>query len=147
MALPFQNPVSQCMPGFGSPSFYGAVTQTATGTGTDTLVIAAATTTPSSGGTPFNLSGGPPPSSGKWHFRVVNGTTTATLKLSVQVTDGTNVWEVGSYDDQTAGTLSTGYLDITGEFKTDVSITAVNFVAVVGGTVTSFPMDAEVSLV
>ena len=145
MALPFLNPVSQCMPGFGSPSFYGAATQTPTGTGANTLVIGATTTTPSSGGTPFNLNGGPAPTSGKWHLRIVNATTTATVTIAVQVTDGTNVWNV--FEMNSALTLASGYLDLTGEFKTDVSITAVNFVVTGGGTITSLPIDVEVSLV
>ena len=38
MALPFVNPVSQCMPGFGSPSNDGSVTQTLSATGAATLV-------------------------------------------------------------------------------------------------------------
>ena len=54
MALPFANPVSECMPGFGSPSFYGAATQTPTTTAALTITIGATATTPSTGGTPFN---------------------------------------------------------------------------------------------
>ena len=70
MALPFANPVSQCMPGFGSPSFYGAATQTPTTTAAVTITIGATATTPSTGGTAFNLNGGPAPTSGKWHLRL-----------------------------------------------------------------------------
>lgn len=147
MALPFTNPVSQCMPGFGSPSYYGAATQTATGTGTETITIAATTTTPSTGGTPFNTSGGPAPTSGKWHLRVVNATMTATIQVTVEVTDGTNTWVIGSIGLSGAYTLSTGYFDHTEEFKTDVSITSISFVVVIGGTATSVPVDVEVSLV
>jgi hypothetical protein len=147
MALPFQNPVSQCMPGYGAPSFYGAATQTLTATGSATIVIANTSTTPSTGGTPFNLNGGPPPTSGKAHIRVVNGAgTAATFAVIIQVTDGTNVWQVASYP-ATAGATTT-YVDFEADFKTDVQITAVNFVVTVGGTAaTSFPIDAEVSLV
>lgn len=143
MALPFANPVSQCMPGFGSGSMQGSVTQTPTGTGSNTLVIASTSTTPATGGTPFNLSGQAAPTSGKWHLRMVGATSTATLALVVQVTDGTNVWNVANIPATPAG----AYVDLTGEFKTDVSITAVNFVTTLGGTVTSAPLDAEVSLV
>jgi len=142
MALPFQNPVSECMPGFGSPSAYGAATQTPTTTAAVTLVIGAAATTPSTGGTPFNLDGAPPPTSGKWHLRMVNATSTTTLALAVQVTDGTNTWTVATIP----ASVATSYLDYTGEFKTDVNITAVNFVVTPGGTSTSIPLDAEVSL-
>lgn len=141
MALPFINPVSQCMPGFGSPSYYGAATSTATTT--STITIAATSTTPSTGGTPFNNSGGPAPTSGKWHLRVTNATgTSPTLALVVQVTDGTNTWDVASFP-----SIPATFVDLTGEFKTDVNITAVNFVCTIGGTTPSLPIDAEVSLV
>lgn len=143
MALPFVNPVSQCMPGFGSPSYQGSATQTPTATGAVTITIGATATTPSTGGTPFNTSGGPAPTSGKWHFRVVNMTTTATVALVVQISDGTNTWNVAQIPANAAGPA---YLDYTGQFKTDVSITSVIFVATVGGTATSVPMDAEAAL-
>lgn len=144
MALPFQNPVSQCMPGFGAPSYEGSATQTVTTNATTTIVIAATSTTPSTAGTPFNPNGGPAPTSGKWHLRIVNATTTAIVTIQVQVTDGTNIWTV--YLPGSAFTLANGYLDLTGEFKTDVSITAVNFVVITTGTSTSVPIDCEVSL-
>ena len=41
MALPFTHPISQSMPGFGSPSYYGAATQTPTTTAAVTITIAA----------------------------------------------------------------------------------------------------------
>ena len=50
MALPFANPISQAMPGFGSPSYYGAATQTPTTTAAVTLTIANTATTPSASG-------------------------------------------------------------------------------------------------
>ena len=143
MALPFQNPVSECMPGFGSPSFYGAATQTPTTTAAVTITIGATATTPSTGGTGFNLNGGPAPTSGKWHLRMTNATATATLALQVTVSDGTNTWTVATIP----ASVATGFLDYTGEFKTDVAITSVAFVTTPGGTATSIPLDAEVSLV
>lgn len=143
MALPFANPVSQCMPGFGSPSFYGAATQTPTTTAAVTLTIGATATTPSTGGTPFNLNGGPAPTSGKWHLRMTNATATTTLALEVTVSDGTNTWVVATIP----ASVAIGFLDYTGEFKTDVAITSVAFVTTPGGTSTSIPLDAEVSLV
>lgn len=143
MALPFVNSVSQCMPGFGSPSFYGAATQTATTTASLTLTIGATATTPSAGGTAFNLNGGPAPTSGKWHLRSTNATSTTTLALAVQVSDGTNTWTVATIP----ASAATGYIDYTGEFKTDVAITSVAFAVTPGGTATSIPLDAEVSLV
>jgi hypothetical protein len=144
VALPFINNVAQTMPGFGSASYQGSATQTPTTTGTYTIVIANTSTTPSTGGTPFNLSGGPPPHAGKAHIRVVNMTTTATVAVVIQVTDGTNVWNVGQYGANSAGP---GYLDYEIDFDTDVAITAVNFVVTVGGTATSVPIDCEVALV
>ena len=143
MALPFANPVSQCMPGFGSPSFYGAATQTPTTTAAVTITIGATATTPSTGGTAFNLNGGPAPTSGKWHLRMVNATLTTTLAAAIEVSDGTNTWTVATIPASAAGS----YLDYTGEFKTDVSITSVIFALTPGGTSTSIPLDAEVSLV
>ncbi len=143
MALPFANPVSQCMPGFGSPSFYGSATQTPTTTAAVTITIGATATTPSTGGTGFNLNGGPAPTSGKWHLRMTNATSTTTLAAAIQVSDGTNTWTVATIPASAAG----GYLDYTGEFKTDVSITSIAAVVTPGGTATSIPLDFEASLV
>ena len=142
MALPFANPVSECMPGFGSPSFYGAATQTPTTTAALTITIGATATTPSTGGTPFNLNGGPAPSSGKWHLRLVAAQGSPTLALEVTVSDGTNTWVVATIP---ASAVS-DYVDYTGEFKTDVAITSVAFVVTPGGSSNSLPIDAEVSL-
>jgi hypothetical protein len=74
---------------------------------------------------------------------MVNATSTATLAVVVQVSDGTNTWNVAALPATPAG----GYADLAGEFKTDVSITLVNFIATVGGTATSVPLDCEVALV
>jgi hypothetical protein len=131
------------MPGFGSPSCYGAATQTPTTTAAVTLTIGATATTPSTGGTAFNLNGGPAPSSGKWHLRVTNATSTLTTALAVQVSDGTNTWTVATVP----ASAATGYVDYTGEFKTDLAITSVIFAVTPGGTASSIPLDAEVSLV
>ena len=141
MALPFANPVSECMPGFGSPSYYGAATQTPTTTAAVTITIGATATTPSTGGTPFNLSGGPAPTSGKWHLRKVAANGTPTLALAVEVSDGTNTWTVATIP----ASAGEAYLDYTGEFKTDVSITSVVFAVTPGGSSNSIPLDAEVS--
>ena len=143
MALPFANPVSQCMPGFGSPSFYGAATQTPTTTAALTLTIGATATTPSTGGTPFNLNGGPAPTSGKWHLRKVAANGTPTLAVAIQVSDGTNTWTVATIP----ASAGEAYLDYTGEFKTDVNITSIAAVCTPGGTSTSIPLDFEASLV
>src|SRR5574337_1031645 len=96
MALPFNNPVSEIHPGFGSPSYKGSATQTLTATGTAAIVIANTATTPSSSGVAFNVGGGPAPTCGRWHLRWVNATSTATIALSVTVTDGTHTWVVAS---------------------------------------------------
>ena len=144
MALPFQNPVSQCMPGFGSPSYYGSATSGTSNTSAVTIIIGNTATTPATNGTGFNLSGGPTPTSGKWHLRLVGATSTSALSLAVQVTDGTNTWTVATIPVAAAS----GYVDYTGEFKTDVSITQVLFnVGLSTGTSSLVPIDAEVSLV
>jgi len=144
MALPFQNPVSQCMPGFGSPSFYGAASSGTSNTSAVTISIGTTATTPATGGTGFNVSGGPAPTSGKWHLRLVGATSTTVLSLAVQVSDGTNVWTVATIPVAAAS----GYVDYTGEFKTDVSINLINFVVGLStGTSSLVPLDAEVSLV
>ena len=144
MALPFANPVSQCMPGFGSPSFYGSATSGTSNTSAVTISIGTTATTPSTGGTGFNVSGGPAPTSGKWHLRLVGATSTTALSLAVQVSDGTTTWNVATIPVSAA----TGNLDYTCEFKTDVNITLINFVVGLStGTSSLVPMDAEVSLV
>jgi hypothetical protein len=144
MALPFNNPVSQCMPGFGSPSYYGSATSGTSNTSAVTIIIGNTATTPSTGGTGFNLSGGPNPTSGKWHIRMVNATSTSVMSLAVQVTDGNTLVTVATIPVAAAG----GFVDYTGEFKTDVSITQVWFnVGLSTGTSTLVPIDAEVSLV
>jgi hypothetical protein len=74
---------------------------------------------------------------------MVGATSTATLALAVQVSDGTNTWTVATIP----ASAASGYLDYTGEFKTDVNITLVNFVVTPGGTISLLPLDAEVSLV
>jgi len=144
MALPFANPVSQCMPGFGSPSYYGSATSGTSNTSAVTIIIGNTATTPVTGGTGFNLSGGPTPSSGKWHLRLVGATSTSVLSLAVQVTDGNTLWTVATIPVAAAG----GNVDYTGEFETDVAITQVWFnVGLSTGTSSLVPIDAEVSLV
>ena len=143
MSLPFLNPVSQAMPGWGSPSFYGAGTQTITTTaGPTTLIIAAATTTPSTGGTPFNLNGGPPPSRGLIRFRTntVNGSTTTAVVFTV--TDGTTTEQVGQIPANGAGVA----LDETIEFNTDLAITSISAAVTLGGSTYTASVDWEVGL-
>ena len=144
MALPFANPVSQCMPGFGSPSYYGSATSGTSNTSAVTIIIGNTATTPVTGGTGFNVSGGPTPTSGKWHLRLVGATSTTVLSLAVQVTDGNTLTTVATIPVSAA----TGNIDYTGEFKTDVAITQVWFsVGLSTGTSSLVPIDAEVSLV
>ena len=143
MALPFINPVSQAMPGYGSPSNYGAATQTITTTaGPTTMTIAATTTTPSAGGTAFNLDGGPPPSRGKFRIRsnTVNGSTTTSVIITC--TDGTTTLQIG------AVTAAAGVaIDETREFTTDLSLTSISFAITLGGSTFTASFDVEVSLV
>ncbi len=143
MSLPFINSIAKTMPGWGSPSCYGAATQTLAATGSATITIGATATTPSTNGTPFNVNGGPAPSGGKMRFRVSNMTTTATVAVVYQVSDGTNTWNVGQAAANAAGP---GYLDYELDFQTDISITSAAAVVTVGGTATSVPIDFEVSM-
>jgi len=144
MALPFVNSIAQCMPGFGSPSCYGAASSGTSNTSAVTIIIANTATTPATGGTGFNLNGGPAPTSGKWRLRLVGATATTILSLAVQVTDGTTVWTVATMPVGAA----TGNMDLNGDIKTDINITAVNFVVGLStGVSTLVPIDAEVSLV
>jgi hypothetical protein len=130
------------MPGYGSGSNYGAVTQNITTTaGPTTMTIAAASTTPSSGGTAFNLDGAPPPSCGKYRIRsnTVNGSTTTSIVITV--TDGTTTLQVG------AATATAGIaIDETKEFKTDLQITSISFAITLGGSTFTASFDAEVSM-
>lgn len=142
MALPFKQPVAQIHPGFGSPSYKGSATQTLVATGAATITISNTATTPSAGGTGFNLGGGPAPTAGRWHIRYTNATSTATFAVLVTVTDGTNTWTVGNVP----ALAATGYVDLIGDFNTDVSITSIAFAVTIGGTATSVPIDAEVAL-
>jgi hypothetical protein len=133
------------MPGFGSPSYYGSATSGTSNTSAVTIIIGNTATTPVTSGTGFNLSGGPTPTSGKWHLRLVGATSTTALSLYVQVTDGNTLWTVATIP---VVASATGNVDYTGEFKTDVAITQVWFnVGLSTGTSSLVPIDAEVSLV
>ena len=143
MTLPFLNPVSEAMPGWGACSFYGAGTQTITTTaGPTTLTIAATTTTPSTGGTPFNLNGGPPPSRGLIRFRTntVNASTTTAVVFTV--TDGVTVEQVG----QIVATAAGVGIDEVIEFNTDLAIISVSAAVTLGGSVFTASVDWEVGL-
>ena len=132
------------MPGFGSPSYYGSATSGTSNTSAVTIIIGNTATTPVTGGTGFNVSGGPTPTSGKWHLRLVGATSTTVLSLAVQVTDGNTLTTVATIPVSAA----TGNIDYPGEFKTDVAITQVWFsVGLSTGTSSLVPIDAEVSLV
>ena len=143
MALPFLNQVSQTMPGYGSPSFYGAATQVITTTaGPTTLTIAAASTTPSTGGTPFNLSGGPPPSGGKVRVRTNTVNASTTTAITITATDGTTTVQIGQIPATAAGVA----IDYTTDFKTDLAITSISIAVTLGGATYTASVDWEVSL-
>ena len=124
MALPFANPISQSMPGYGSPSCYGSVSQALTATANITLTLGATATTPSTGGTAFNANGGPAPTSGKWHVRLKGATSTATLSFAITVSDGTTTWTVCTQ----SVSATSGNQDYTKDFKNDVGITSISAV-------------------
>ena len=145
MALPFVNTVAQSMPGFGSPSYYGAATIPVTTAGTYLATISNTTTVPSTGGTPFNLSGGPPPSRGKIRFRLstINASTVISSVL-ITVTDGTTIDTIDLFGPIAAG-LSTN-IDYTQEFNTDLSITSASVSLVTTTATTASTLDVEISL-
>lgn len=143
MTLPFLNPVSQVMPGFGAPACNGSGTQVITTTaGPTTLTIAAASTTPSAGGTPFNLNGSPPPSGGKIRIRTSAVNASTTTAITITVTDGTTTLQV----DQIGPTAAGGLIDETTNFRTDLAITSVSIAVTLGGSVFTATIDWEVSL-
>ena len=74
---------------------------------------------------------------------MVGAAGTPTLALQVTVSDGTNIWTVATIP----ASVATNYVDYTGEFKTDVSITSIAAVVTPGGGGTSIPLDFEASLV
>ena len=140
--MAFVNPVSQIMPGMGSPSYYGYGTITPTAAA-KTITIANTSTTPSTGGTPFNLSGGPAPTRGKIHVRAYAGTSLGTVALtSVTITDGTTTEYV--YPPIAA---FAGNIDLVIPFNSDLSITSISVVATFATDVTAATFEVEVSLV
>lgn len=140
--MAFVNPISQTMPGFGAPSYYGYGTITPT-VAAKTVTIANTTTTPSTAGTPFNLSGGPPPSRGKIHIRAYAGTSSGTVALtSVTITDGTTTENVYSPIAAVSGNL-----DIVVDFNSDLAITSISVVVTFATDVTAATFEVEVSLV
>jgi len=126
----FVTSVKDSLPGFGSPSNYGVVTGVVqAGAGTVTITIPATGATTPSGGTAFNIAGGPAPSRGKWRVRLtaLGGATTATV--NVTATDGSTVLNLFS---QPTATAASTLIDWTNEFNTDLSITSITMVMVLG---------------
>jgi len=132
------------MPGFGSSSYNGSVTGVAATALGQTITIGSTVTNSSSNGvvTPFNTSGGPPPSRGKARIKT-SGMTGTFILTSIIVTDS------GGVSAQVAGPLaadsSASNVDYTHEFNTDINIVQVFFnytISTAVGTV-----DAEVALV
>jgi hypothetical protein len=126
----------------------------ASGTNSYVITIAAASTTPSTGGTPFNAAGGPPPTSGKWHIRSQGVATSVAVSLiTVAVTDSVGTTTV-AVPISASLTLTNG-IDLTGEFKTDAgaetssstAISSVTFTITTATATTAGSFDAEVSLV
>jgi hypothetical protein len=123
----FVNSPAQVMPGYGSPSCNGSVFGFVfTTASANTMTIPATGATTPAGGTPFNPSGMPAPSKGKFRFRTSTVGVAVTTSFVVTVTDGTTTEQVH------AGTAVAGVaLDYTAEFETDLSITSVSCVATI----------------
>jgi len=144
MSLPFVNSVSQTMPGFGSPSCNGSATQTITTTaGPTTLTIANTSTTPSTGGTPFNSAGGPAPSRGKVRIRTNTVNASTTTAITVTATDGTTTVQIGQIPATAAGVAIDQLID----FTTDLAITSVSIAVTLGVSTYTASVDWEVALV
>lgn len=125
----FVRSVKEISQGYGSVSNYGSVVGVVqAGAGTVTITTPATGATTPAGGTAFNTNGGPPPSRGRWRARLtaLGGATTAAL--TVTVTDGSTVLNVFSAPATAASTL----IDWTGDFSTDLNITSVTMVMVLG---------------
>jgi hypothetical protein len=139
----FLNPVSQSMPGYGAPSYYGVVNSfVLTTASANTITIPASGATTPSGGTAFNTSGGPPPSRGKVRIRTSTVGGAVTTSAVVTVTDGTTTLNIGAIGVTAAGVG----VDRTIEFNTDLSITSVSVVITIANTGVA-TADVEASLV
>jgi hypothetical protein len=140
----FIESVKDSLPGYGSASNYGSIIGNAVNAGAGQTMVIPATgaTTPSSGGTAFNLNGGPAPSRGRGRVRMtaLGGATTLTI-TSITVTDGTTVLLVYA----AAATPASSLVDFTYEFNTDLAITSTTMTFTTGtsgGTI-----DWEVAMV
>lgn len=137
----FIRSIKEASQGYGSSANNGSVVTTVqAGAGTVTITIPATGATTPSGGTAFNVNGGPPPTRGRWRLRLTALGGATTMALTITVTDGTTTLNVFTGPTTAASTL----VDWTGEFNTDLNITSVTFTAVLGtsgGTV-----DAELSM-
>jgi hypothetical protein len=117
------------------------VTGTAATGGSQVITIANTSTTPSTGGTPFNTTGGPPPSGGKVRIKTASVTGTFTLTSVIVQDSGGNSTQVAG----PLGAATAGNIDEVFDFWTDVQITKV---IVTGATSTAVgTIDVEVSLV
>lgn len=132
--MAFTRSVKDSFPGYGAPSNYGKVEGTVqVGAGTNTVVIPNTGATTPTGGTAFNLNGGPPPTRGRGRLKVTALGGASTTQLTVTVTDGSTTNTVFQSPVSAANAL----LEYTFSFNTDLSITSVSFAvtfAVSGGT-------------
>jgi hypothetical protein len=140
--MPFINPVSQSLPGFGSPTSGGYAIQALVAAGPTTITIAATSTTPSANGIPFNLNGGPPPSRGKVHVRTSSVNAATTTSFIITVTDGTTTYQVDAVGNTAVGVA----VDFTQEFNTDLAITSVSVAVTLAGSSTIATVEVEVSM-
>jgi len=139
----FVTSVKDSLPGYGSASCYGVVNTAAFAAGPVTITIPATGATTPSGGTAFNLNGGPAPSRGRGRIRTssVGGAATLTAVL-VAVTDGSTTLNVfGAPAITVAGTV----IDWTFEFNTDLGITSVTLTGTLAGAGATF--DFELAMV
>lgn len=138
--MAFTKSITQAMPGYGSGSNYGYGIAPLTATGS--LTVAAATTTPATGGQPFNLNGGPPPSRGLLRLRSSSTNVATTQAVAVTATDGTTTLNIAAVSVTTAGQD----FERTFEINTDLGITSITATNTLGGGTTVTTLEMEFSL-
>jgi hypothetical protein len=134
------NSVSSLFPGPGIPSLVGTTEGSNQSVG-NSLSGTTATTTSLTVGTEF------PVSRGFIRTKVYNfGGTSPTFLYQVDVTDGTNTYTVRPKTAAQAPTVagaSSGF-DETIPFVTELSVTAVNVITTLGGTLPTATLDFEI---
>lgn len=136
--------IREDLPGYGSPSNFGAILTNAVAAGTTTETIPATGATTPSGGTAFNTSGGPAPTRGLGRVRITSvNAGTAVTSIKVTVGDGTSTLVVVP---PTGACANGDAVDLQYEFHTDLNLTTTSLIVVLTGG-TGATIDWEVAMV